>query len=238
VAEDIRQQQNREAVAIEAVAEVREAIDSSPELTAPPIEAEWVDRFWRLAQDITDADIQAVWGKILALKTTGRGTYSARCLETISLLSHEEITHLERLATLLWTTTLRETQIYYVLYNVHALPAGALPTDLTSKLYAAVGNLHREIFGPAGIALDSGSGWAQDSYLEAKNGIANVMIANAKYNLVFPDAPEGRKNVGASLGISPLGAEIFSLIKADPDPTYIAALTDAFKFYNIEMRTA
>lgn len=74
--------------------------------------------------------------------------------------------------------------------------------------------------------------------MEAKNGIANVMIANAKYNLVFPDAPEGRKNVGASLGISPLGVEIFSLIKADPDPTYIAALTDAFKFYNIEMRTA
>jgi hypothetical protein len=239
LAGEIRRQENREAVAIEAIAEFKQSGNESngvSETISPPIDIEWIDRFWRLAQDVSDADMQAVWGKILARKTTGQGTYSARCLETVSLLSHEEITHLERLATLLCSTSVLGAKTCYIVYNVHWLQTGHLPQDLQSRLRSSVGELHREIFGPAGIALDSGSGWAQDAFIEIKQSTANFSIANSKYALTFQNIPDGPKTIGASLGISPLGAEIFSLIKVAPNPAYIAALTDAFKFYNIEMR--
>ncbi|MFT6671130.1 MAG: hypothetical protein ACJAVZ_002602 [Afipia broomeae] len=55
-ADNIRKQHNRELVAIEAVNEHLHTLgDSSNEpQNTSTIEAEWLDRFWRLAEDVSD----------------------------------------------------------------------------------------------------------------------------------------------------------------------------------------
>lgn len=99
-AETIRKQQNRESVAIEAVNEHIHSLEhqSNPKVADSNIEQEWLDRFWRLAQDVTDSDMQAVWGRILARQAQEPTKYSARCLEALSLLSKEEARKLEELS--------------------------------------------------------------------------------------------------------------------------------------------
>jgi hypothetical protein len=234
VADDIRRQDNREAIAAEAIADVRQAIESKIELISSPVDIEWIDRFWRLAQDVTDSDMQAVWGRILARRTTGVESYSARCLETVSLLSRDEISKLERLATLLLSTKISGTNSYSIVNSVR-WKSKALPKEIDARLRTAAGEMHREIFGPAGIALDSGSGWAHTILMDASESSAEFSLANRHYVLRFPDSVEGVQSIGAGLGISPLGAEIFSLIKVEPDPSYLSALEDALKYCGIEM---
>lgn len=236
VAEDIRHQQNREAVAIQATAEFKQEDETVIESNPSAVDAEWIDRFWRLAQDVSNADMQAVWGRILARKTTGRGTYSARCLETISLLSREEVSLLERLATLLWSATVRGKQAFFIVHHVQQLNSKAETQEMQARLRSIVGDLHKEIFGPAGIALDSGSGWAQSAEIDTTDGLALFSIANKSFRLTFPNADTKTAYFGSSLGISPLGGEIFSLISVTPNENYIAALADSFRADEIELK--
>lgn len=238
LAQEIQRQGNRESIALESAKEFKETIEGIGGDTPDPLDVEWVDRFWRLAQDITDADMQAVWGRILARQTTGRGKYSARCLETISLLSREEISHLERIAKFLWSATREGQPSYFILCRAKPDSNEQLPAELSASINDIVGELHREIFGPAGIFLDSGSGWAQSIIVDVIRREANFRITSIPFTLTFPNDIDEARYIGSGLGVSPLGAEVFSLINATPDPVYIAAITAAFKFFNVELKIA
>ena len=120
-AEEVRHQENREAIALQAANEYRHTLSDMPEIpTAAPVGGNgWLDRFWRLAQDVTDADMQAVWGRVLARQTSGVSKHSARCLEALSMLSREEAQFLEHLATVTSTTIVNGRPDHYVVTRVH-----------------------------------------------------------------------------------------------------------------------
>jgi hypothetical protein len=226
VAESTRQQENREGVAFAAAGEFkREA--GGPQLSVP-MDDEWVDRFWRLAQDVTNADMQAVWGRILARQSSGRSRFSPRSLEAISLLTRDEIRLLERLATLLWHGRGQGKPCHFILLGVHLRGKKQLDQNLRRRIVEIVGDLHREIVGPAGIALDSGSGWAQESELDFVKETSQITIGTKKFTLRIPGA-DGPTHLGGALGISPLGGEIFSLISTTPDVDYVDVMSEAFR---------
>lgn len=238
IAQETQRQNNREAVAFEAAKEFKEAIEGDSEIGDMPTELdiEWIDRFWRLAQDVTNSDIQALWGRILARQTTGRSAYSARGLETICLLSREEISYLERLASFLWSVTFQGKPNYFILHGVNDLQGKRIPAEISLKLRGVIGELHKEILGPAGILLDSGSGWAHDASVDTNDGVANVTIAKKQYRLAFANKVTGPTTLGACVRVGPLGSEIFSLINPLPNVDYIAALDETFKFVNIDLK--
>ena len=98
-AENIRHQANRENVAIEAIDYTRNiSARIDPHFENEPVQPEWVDQFWRLAENISSADMQAFWGKVLARKCLGLSNISARALHFISTLSGEEAYALEQIA--------------------------------------------------------------------------------------------------------------------------------------------
>src|SRR5689334_11526457 len=106
-AQEVRRQQHREQIAVQAIAEVceRPGEFAASEI---PVDFEWLDRFWRLAEDIATPDFQSLWARILARHATGGVRISARCLQTLSTLSREEAAILERLASITVTTRLRD----------------------------------------------------------------------------------------------------------------------------------
>jgi hypothetical protein len=105
-AERQKRQRAREAITIHAIGAAR-AILATGHVAAedPTLEDEWIDRFWRLAQDVTRDDLRSLWGRLLARRSIGVGEISPRTLEALSLLDGWEIDELTRIARLVCRVT-------------------------------------------------------------------------------------------------------------------------------------
>jgi hypothetical protein len=236
-AETIRRQQNRESIAIEAVNEHIHSLEhqSNPKVADSNIEQEWLDRFWRLAQDITDSDMQVVWGRILARQAREPTKYSARCLEALSLLSKDEARELEKLSKFVICANANKGSYNFFLSNPYRLNSDTKTEEQSRKIREIIGQTHRSIFGPAGFYTDSGSSWALDVHIDVLNGNALLSIANKQFIIRYPTPTTCVDYLGSGLGITPLGAEIFSLIETKPDPQYVEVLSSAFLAYGMKL---
>jgi hypothetical protein len=236
-AETIRKQQNREFVAVEAVSEHIRMIEHQPDTIIPDIkiEEEWLDRFWRLAQDVSDKDMQTVWGRILARQAQAPTKYSARCLEALSLLSRQEALKLEKLSKYVCSTTIGNKPYHFFLLRPYRLNSDQESKEVGKKITEIIGDTYQSIFGPAGFYTDSGSGWAQSINIDVQDGVARLSIGKKEFLIGYPTSTTCADHIGAGLGVSPLGAEIFSLIEADPDPQFLDLFSSVLQTYGMRL---
>lgn len=80
----VGEQTNREAVAKAAVAELRELPE--PEQEPKEIDDDWLYRFSRYAEGVSNEDMQKLWGRVLAHQVTQPNSFSIRALETLSVM--------------------------------------------------------------------------------------------------------------------------------------------------------
>lgn len=59
-------------------------------VSSDPVSQSWVNRFFDIAENISEQDIQEIWGKILAGEVKQPGSYSLRTLDTLQYLTHED----------------------------------------------------------------------------------------------------------------------------------------------------
>lgn len=83
---EIKRQKNIENISRIAVTQEVEEKDVSDD----PLNADWVTRFFNIAQDISDEEMQNLWGRILAGEVAKPKSYSLRTLELLKNLSKEE----------------------------------------------------------------------------------------------------------------------------------------------------
>jgi hypothetical protein len=228
---EIRRQSNREAIALEAGKEFNEELAGAGVVdeAAEPFEMEWVDRFWRLAQDVTNADLQKVWARVLVRHTTGITKFSARCLEALSLISHEEAHLLENLASV--ACSFDDHRNGGVILDVNHANGIFMNPGSGEIIRAAAGTLQQELLGSIGILIESG--WAYNFQLSFQNGIGRFQIAGQPYNLTLGQRLNCLSDIGTGVEISPLGSEIVSLISTKPKEEYVAALKSAFQSYGM-----
>jgi hypothetical protein len=242
LAEEARRQSNRESVALNAAQEFNDSpnlLNTAPEESSE-LDVGWLDRFWLLAQDVSDSEMQQVWGRILARQTTGAARYSARALQTLSLLSRDEARELERIATFAIRTELSYKAECYVLTSFNNLGDNKQLEELSQHLATIVNykKLHREVFGPAGIYLDSGSGWGHDAGTHIKNTAGLLLICGRRIELSFPPGEDRDYFFGGGLALSPVGVEILDLIKAEANETYLTTIVEALKMLGAQVRLA
>src|SRR4051794_35331818 len=91
-----RFQKNRELIAAQAVQDF--ASERPEDVNGDAIEDDWLDRYWRLAEKVSNRQFQSLWGRILSRHARGKHSFSPRCLESLSLLTPHEAHTLERLA--------------------------------------------------------------------------------------------------------------------------------------------
>jgi uncharacterized repeat protein (TIGR03899 family) len=75
-----------------------EALRDEQPITNEPLDEDWATRFFRIAEDISNEDIQALWGKILAGEIKQPKSFSLRTLELIRNLSKDEANLFMRVA--------------------------------------------------------------------------------------------------------------------------------------------
>ena len=86
IAEAERRQRNLEQVYLNAASDIDD-IEANSE---NPIYDDWLTRLNSIAQDISDPEMQIIWGKILAGEYKKPGSYSLRTLEVIRNLTRED----------------------------------------------------------------------------------------------------------------------------------------------------
>ena len=231
IAQEIQRQQNREAIAIEAAKEFQDLLSGESKFghTNDQLEFEWIDHFWRIAQDITNTDIQRVWARVLTRHASGHAKYSARCLAALSLLSREEVTLLEKLASLVCSIEgHRNDGVILDIISANSMMTMPGPGAAIRK---AAGALHQDLLGSIGILIESG--FAFSFHLIFQGGVGEFKIAGERYTLMMSQRLDCSSDIGTGIEISPLGSELLSLVTTKPDNDYVAALQNAYESFGL-----
>lgn len=73
-----------------------EILEKEENCSDEPVEQGWINRFFNSVADVSDKDLQKLWGKILAGEIKQPNSYSLRTLETLKNLSEYEAKLFER----------------------------------------------------------------------------------------------------------------------------------------------
>lgn len=84
--QEITKQQNIEAVADNAYEELKDIENVSSE----PVNPDWMFRFFNSVENISNEDMQKIWGHILAGEIKSPNTYSYRTLEKLKNMTQQE----------------------------------------------------------------------------------------------------------------------------------------------------
>lgn len=84
--QEAKKQLNIENVTAFAAEELR----NEEAVTDEPLDEDWTTRFFKIAEEVSNEEMQALWGKILAGEIKQPKTYSLRTLELIRNLSKKE----------------------------------------------------------------------------------------------------------------------------------------------------
>jgi hypothetical protein len=87
--QELKKQNNVEEITRNAVEELAE-IKGVDEVSDESVEPDWMARFFDIAEDISNEDMQKIWGKILAGEVKKPKSFSLRTLEVLKNLSTEE----------------------------------------------------------------------------------------------------------------------------------------------------
>lgn len=201
----------------------------------PDIELEWFDQFWDLAGNISSEERQAVWGKVLARKVAGE-QFSVRALHFLSTLAGEEAKQIEYLAACAYTRTINSRADIGIVRefkgtlgsdavkNRERIAELKMINDRLVDHFRSV-DLHLHV----SIGVFYQDGWAHSMLVQPNGDGADVRIANRKFRIdgdrakFEPDEYDlhGFVGIGSGYGITPLGAEILSVIRAEPDEEYV-----------------
>ncbi|MDD1527424.1 hypothetical protein C7U92_16580 [Bradyrhizobium sp. WBOS7] len=243
-----RHQLNRESVALQIIEDVR-AKPEDVSSTGKPMDPDWLDRFWTLAENVSDVDFQSIWARILVRQATGKASYSPRTLNTLSMLTRDEAEALSRLAPFSITTLLGGVSTSLAIWSTVGSSLGShytakpkmSPDSLDAALREVVGPVRSDVFGPAGIMVEDG--WAYEAYASVQEGVAKIRIANKPYDISgFPNPlPHSRSKNGevvilaAGVRFSAVGAEIIDLIAAQPSADYVHLLQRTFQLWGLSL---
>ena len=92
--QEARRQSNIESI----VKRAAEEFDGSEDIGTDRPDSDWIARFFRIAEDITTEQMQALWGKVLAGEVKRPGSFSLRTLDVLKNISQKEADIFVRLA--------------------------------------------------------------------------------------------------------------------------------------------
>ncbi|MFB9952705.1 DUF2806 domain-containing protein [Rhizobium puerariae] len=244
VAEAITRQDNREAIAIEAINHGK-TLTADPSIGQLPLpDADWIERFWRLAENVSQPNMREFWGVVLARRSTGKAAFSARALEFLSTLSGDEARKLERIAQFSVIHYVDEGVSDHAVMNHLSDHTDRLDSErkkeleaFNKRLHEFIGNIDTPLFGSLGIYIESG--WAHSILQKPKGGKICFTVAGTSFEAVVPPGhvdEHGFYYIGGSTGLAPLGRELIGMIAPEPDERYFDLLSEGFKIKGIELQ--
>lgn len=186
-----------------------------PVVSDEAISADWRRKFFQEAENICEADMQLLWGKVLAGEVTFPGTYSTRTLDTLRQLSRTEAELFRRAC----AVAMSEGWI--------AIPNGDLNRDLQpfGLAYSDILSLR-----DAGLLLDGDQIHKDFSRTEhhVADGIRPVVLFNNGVLIELSGVPVATLRLPALI-FSRAGKELQRLNDHSETPDYLSSLGRALR---------
>lgn len=186
-------------------------IEEEQHVTDEPVDEDWITRFFRIAEDINNEQMQALWGRVLAGEVKAPGSYSLRCLDVLKNLSKNEADIFARLGKLALTAGNKE-----LIVNVKGLLEKQYGFNFTDFLTLEEVGL-----------LTEKSGLSYEIYQMNKSN-NTIFLSNSNMILV----KRGKEAPPITLPVlvfTSVGQELLKLIDRQIDDHYIDALINALK---------
>ncbi len=182
-----------------------------------PVDEDWKARFFKIAEDVSNSDMQDLWGRVLAGEVAQPGKYSLRSLDTLRNLSRAEaeaFRHLRYLAT-------DDGYVYKV-------------GDTDELAAFGVNFRHLLDLRAAGILADGDMLTATYTPKEGFTFIANRF--NGKILLFeFADLVRNEGVVLECFALTRVGIELLSLVEPSPNRQYVDKLAKKYKGHYVVM---
>ena len=230
----LKHQENREAIAAHAVQEFA-ALKVDPN-GQNEIEPEWLARFWRLAEDVSSADFQSLWGRVLARQVSGENL-SARFIDALSLMSRGEAELLERAAPITIRILTHEGPATFLFTSIVGHPPKELNEvwNLCQKRLVEMGyQPYRDILGPIGIVIESGFAFSAD--VPIVDGRFELAIGNSLFEVSGYKSDFASHHIGGGTRFTPVGTEIMSLLQKPPNRDLVDCLQTLFRMIGLSLK--
>jgi uncharacterized repeat protein (TIGR03899 family) len=209
---ELRRQRNIEQIVGKAVMELPKRVEEKP------ADEDWITQFFNLSQDVGDADMQVLWGRILAGEVARPGTYSLRTLQTVKVLSKRDAQLFSQYCSYVWQ-----------------LPGGDIcryTTRATGQLLANKGMGAAERQHLQNIGLLYGSGLMSDSGSQttvSSNDVPfEVVYFGRRYLVSHVLCPKESALLMPEF-LTDIGAELFPISGALPDEQYLQTLIETLR---------
>ncbi len=223
----VGEQANREAVARAAVEELREL--PPPEHEPKEIDDDWLYRFSRYAEGVSNEEMQRVWGRVLAHQVAKPGAYSIRALGTLAVMDHDDARLFQLVVNHLYD--LEDGRSGVIVPYQHSAGLGKQIDEWWCESGVRKAIEHLDTLG-----LTRVDDWMPpldfpDGTTEMKITISGIPFKVRKQLNVHPDA---KFDLGPHYEMARLGYELRQLITLETQPAYIRNLFAALSNKSIE----
>lgn len=186
-------------------------IKQQPEVSSEKVDPDWTTRFFNIAEDISNEDMQTLWGRILSGEVQRPGSFSLRTLELLKNLTKEEAEIFTKFSQLK-VKSLTDEFIPYSdkIYLQKHFNISYREILLMSELGLIVNNINH------GLIFNGVGKETQTLFEYGEMGIYVVTEANHSKNSVL------------ILSFTKIGSEISELISFENNITYIDYVCKSF----------
>lgn len=201
---------------VEAIAE-QAAANMPPSVSPAPISEDWRRKFFVEAENVCEADMQALWGKVLAGEVSAPGSYSLRTLDVLRQLSKPEAEAFRVAANLANSSG--------VIFEPHRNGKGITKFGLDYGV--------RLLLRESGLLHDG------DSLLRTWAGISDEHTEDAFYigaQPVLINRPSLKDLEIPSLALTKAGMELSRLIEKETPEEYVREVLNMFRTHKCKVK--
>lgn len=213
---DIKKQLNIESVTAYAADELK----SEESVTDEPVDEDWKTRFFNIAEDISNEEMQVLWGRILAGEIKKPNTYSLRTLELLKNLTKEEAEVFTKFAKLKISDG--HQNFIYNPQNGKFIEEEFGLNFSDRLLLSDLGLIYSEI----SLGLN---------YKPTENGVLTNVLNYGKKGIFLIRKEQTPKQLIECLVFTKIGVELSGLIEQDYNKNYVEKICANFKVPTVEV---
>ena len=216
--QEAKKQLNIENVTAFAAEELR----NEPPITDEPLDEDWTTRFFRFIEDVSNEEMQALWGKILAGEIKQPKSYSLRTLELIRNLCQNDADVFMKVAKF----AIKSDKSYY-LYKGNNEDKLKSEFDINYKDMALLTE----------IGLIQPGTFVHQQFLQQPTDSERILIAGNV--ILFIKIKANTPTIMMPVNVfSNAGNELMKLINPAPPMNYLSYLANSIKNENVEVQYA
>jgi uncharacterized repeat protein (TIGR03899 family) len=214
-------QETKKQLNIENVtAYAAEELKNEPPVTDEPLDEDWTTRFFKIAEEVSNEEMQALWGKILAGEIKQPKTYSLRTLELIRNLSKLEANTFMKVAN----------------FAVKSENANFLFKTNDDKLLS---NTYSINYGDIALLIEIGLIQPGDfvSYQMLQQSTDNQRVLTAGNVVIIAKVKANTPTIQMPVNVfTNAGNELLKLINPNPPFDYLTSIAKSIKNENVEVK--